>query len=90
MAVSLKLDDDLRKRVGDLALAKDRSPHWIMRQAIEDYVTRQQSREDFKSEALKAWRDYKETGLHITGEEVFDWLATWGTDEAADAPECHI
>lgn len=32
----------------------------------------------FKDEVLAAWAAYKETGWHLTGDEVCRWLATWG------------
>lgn len=89
MAVSLKLDDTLKQDVTDLAALKDRSPHWIMCEAIKDYVAREQARESFKSEALLAWQDYKETGLHITGDEALEWLLSWGQKGESKAPECH-
>lgn len=89
MATSLKIDDELKGRVQELAGKRRRSSHWIMREAIEQYVHREEAREDFEREALAAWTDYKETGLHLTGEEVDAWLSTWGTDDAAEPPECH-
>lgn len=60
-----------------------------MRQAINDYVEREESRESFKQEALNSWKSYKETGQHLTGQEVNDWLTTWGTDRETAIPECH-
>ena len=36
MATSVKLDDDLKKRIRNLADKRHRSPHWIMREAIRD------------------------------------------------------
>lgn len=44
----------------------------------------------FTKEALTAWIDYKATELHLTGKEVQDWLATWGTPEEHEIPQCHI
>ncbi|MCP4284051.1 MAG: CopG family transcriptional regulator, partial [Gammaproteobacteria bacterium] len=32
---------------------------------------------------------YQETGRHLTGQEVRDWLKTWGTDKEIQIPECH-
>ena len=43
----------------------------------------------FKEEADASWRDYQETGLHLTGEEVLDWRETWGTDHETPALACH-
>lgn len=89
MATSVKLDDKLKSRVQDLADRRKRSAHWIMREAIRDYVEREEAREQFKQEALASWAAYKETGRHLSGGEVREWLATWGTDDETPAPKCH-
>jgi predicted transcriptional regulator len=89
MATSIKLDDDLKSRIQHLAEAHQRSAHWIMRQAIRDYVEREEAKESFKNEALASWTAYRETGQHITGDEVRDWLNTWGTNEETESPQCH-
>ncbi|KFL31979.1 CopG family transcriptional regulator [Devosia riboflavina] len=89
MAVSVKLDDDLRERIQSLAESKQRSAHWIMREAIRGYVEREEARRQFDEDTLASWKHYQETGLHLTGEEVFAWMETWGTDEETDAPPCH-
>lgn len=88
-ATSVKLDDDMKGRVQHLAVARKRTSHWIMREAIAQYVEREEKREAFRSETLKAWETFQDTGLHATAEEVDRWLASWGTDEELPAPECH-
>ncbi len=89
MATSVKLDDDLKRRIQHLADARHRSAHWIMREAIRDYVEREEAREHFKQEAVASWTAYQETGKHLTGEEVRNWLKTWGTDNETEIPPCH-
>jgi len=89
MATSIKIDDDLKGRVQHLATLRQRSPHWIMREAIAQYVAREESRESFKQEALASWTAYQETGQHLTGTEVQTWLKTWGTETETVAPACH-
>lgn len=89
MATSLKIDDTLKSRVQHLASQRRRSPHWIMLEAIRQYVQREETRESFKQEALASWAAYKETGRHLTGQEVRTWLSAWGTDDEKAAPECH-
>jgi predicted transcriptional regulator len=89
MATSVKLDDDLKKRIQHLADSRQRSAHWIMREAIRDYVAREEAREDFKKESLASWKAYQETGRHLTGQEVHKWLNAWGTDEEQEIPPCH-
>ncbi|TKR56398.1 ribbon-helix-helix protein, CopG family [Allopusillimonas ginsengisoli] len=89
MATSLKIDDELKGRVQQLAGQRRRSPHWIMLEAVRQYVEREEARESFKQEALASWAAYKETGRHLTGQEVRTWLNTWGTDEEEVVPEWH-
>jgi predicted transcriptional regulator len=89
MATSLKIDDTLKNRVHQLASQRRRSPHWIMLEAIQQYVEREEARESFKQEALASWATYKETGWHLTGHEVRGWLNTWGTDDEKPVAECH-
>ncbi|MCW5257029.1 ribbon-helix-helix protein, CopG family [Verminephrobacter aporrectodeae subsp. tuberculatae] len=89
MATSLKIDDTLKGRVQHLASQRRRSSHWIMLEAIEQYVDREEARERFKQEALASWTAYQETGQHLTGHEVRTWLNTWGTDGERVVPECH-
>ena len=59
-----------------------------MREAIAQYVEREEAREGLKEEALASWAAYQETGRHLTGEEVRAWLNTWGTDQETEAPDC--
>ena len=89
MATSVKLDDDLKTRIQNLAQVRNRSPHWIMREAIRDYVAREEARERFKQDALASWSAFRETGKHLSGAELSQWLSTWGTDKETEMPPCH-
>jgi len=86
---SLKLDSDLKERVRQLAAVRRRTPHWIMREAVEQYVFREEQREQLRHDALAAWSHYQTTGLHLTAKEADDWLAKLENDSSAEAPECH-
>ncbi len=87
---SLKLDAETKDRVQRLASARRRSPHWIMREAIEQYVEREEKSEQLRQDAMAAWSHYQTTGLHVTAEEADTWLAKLETGEDAAAPECHV
>jgi predicted transcriptional regulator len=89
MATSVKLSVQLKNRIYHLAEVKDRSTHWIMLEAIRQYADREEAREKFKQEALLSWKNFQETGLHLTHQEVCDWLDTWGTTKEKEDPECH-
>lgn len=86
---SLKLDKEIKDRVQHLATARRRSAHWIMREAIEQYVEREEKREEFRQSAMAAWTEFRSTGLHVTAEEADAWLAKLENGEDVEAPECH-
>ena len=87
---SLKLDLEIKDRVQRLAAVRRRSAHWVMREAVEQYVEREEKRLQFHQDALAAWADYQATGLHVTAAEADAWLAKLEVGEEAVAPECHI
>ncbi|RRW23331.1 CopG family ribbon-helix-helix protein [Ectopseudomonas oleovorans] len=87
--VSVESADKLKGRILQLASQRQRSSHWIMREAITQYVEREEARESFKQEALASWAAYQETGRHLTSQETRAWLGSWGTDTEVELPKCH-
>ena len=87
---SIKLDDALKGRVQHLAEVRRRSSQWIMREAIAQYVEREEKREAFRQDAIRAWDEYQQTGLHLTLEEADAWLAKLEAGEDAEPPKCHV
>jgi predicted transcriptional regulator len=61
-----------------------------MREAIEQYVEREEKREEFRQDALAAWSHYQATGLHLTAQEADAWLAKLEAGKAARPPKCHV
>lgn len=70
----IKLDDQTRERLKQLGEKRDRSPHWLMREAIAQYLTREEGYEREKSEDMARWEQYLMTGKAIEGSEVESWL----------------
>jgi predicted transcriptional regulator len=89
-ATSLKLDPAIKKRVQQLASARQRTPHWILREAVEQYVEREEKREQLRQDAQAAWAHYQATGLHATAEEADAWLVKLEAGEDAAPPQCHV
>lgn len=87
--VAVKLDPDLRDRIKELAKARDRSAHWMMREAITQYVEREEKRASFRQDGMRAWAEYQATGVHLTLDEADAWLAQLETGQDVDPPECH-
>jgi predicted transcriptional regulator len=88
--IAIKIDQDTRERIRRLADARHRSSHWMMREAIQQYLEREEKREAFRQDALKAWAEYQETGLHATLEEVDAWLEKLEAGQDVEPPECHV
>ncbi len=86
---SLKLDPEMKARIQSLAESRRRTSHWIMREAIAEYVTREEKREQFRQDTIAAWEDYQATGLHITSEEFDQWAAQLEEGKEAPMPICH-
>ncbi|HEX5337734.1 MAG TPA: CopG family ribbon-helix-helix protein [Gallionella sp.] len=87
--MAIKIDQQTRDRIKRIADARHRTPHWVMREAINQFVEREEKRETFRQDAISAWNQFQETGLHVTGDEVIAWLDTWGEENEVTAPVCH-
>ena len=72
--LGVKLDETTRKRLKALGELRNRSPHWLMKQAIEAYLDREERYEREKREDLEEWENYLLTGEAIPQEKVLAWL----------------
>lgn len=88
--VSIKIDDDTKARMKRLADARQRTSHWLMREAITQYLDREEKREAFRQDTLKAWDEYRNTGLHVTAHEADTWLAELEQGNDIEPPACHV
>jgi len=88
--VAVKLDPLIRERVKRLADAKHRTSHWLLREAIEQYVDREEKREAFRQDGLRAWEAYQATGLHVTHAEADAWLEQLEAGNDQEPPQCHV
>ena len=88
--VSIKIDEDTKARVKRLADARHRTSHWLMREAINQYVAREEKREAFRQDTLKAWEAYRTTGLRVTADEADAWLDQLEQGKDVEPPACHV
>ena len=89
VSVAAKIDPEMHERMKRLAARRPRTQHWLMRDAIREYVEREEARDAFLRQARDAWQEHRETGLHASAEEVLGWLDTWGAESETAAPACH-
>lgn len=88
-AMAVKIGEETRERLNRVAQSRKRTPHWLAREAIEQYLEREECRLSFHEEALKSWAEYKTTGLHVTHKEADTWLEKLENGEIEAPPECH-
>ena len=87
--ISVKLDPSDRDRIASLAAMKKRTPHYLMKEAILEYVQREEARQNFIEAANTSFDHYKETGLHITLDEFSAWVDDVQKNPNAPITACH-
>jgi predicted transcriptional regulator len=87
--LTVRLDAPMCERIRALSESHKRTKHWMIKEAVREYVEREEAREALRKAALESWNDYEETGLHVSGEDVIRWVESWGTDKELEPPECH-
>jgi predicted transcriptional regulator len=70
----IKIDEQTRARLKRLGEQRDRSPHWLMRTAITEYLDREERYEQEKAEDMARWERYQLTGEAIPHKDVAKWL----------------
>ncbi len=73
--MGVKLDIKTRERLKALGEQKERTPHWLMTRAIEEYLDREESFQREKHEDLQRWQKYQDTDEYISRDEMKDRLS---------------
>jgi predicted transcriptional regulator len=71
---AIKLDDETNNRLKALAQQRNRSAHWLLRDALQRYLLEEERYEREKAEDLAEYEDYLVTGRGIDNETVTAWL----------------
>jgi predicted transcriptional regulator len=88
-ATTIKIPVATRERIQVLANMRKRSAHSLLLEAIETFVDREEKREAWRQEGLRAYAEYQVAGLHLTGEEMDAWLAQLEAGDEVEPPVCH-
>ena len=87
---TIKIDADTKERVMRLATSRQRTSHWLILDAIRQYVDREEKREAVRQDGIQAWNEYQATGLHVTQDEADAWLGKLEAGEDVEPPACHV
>lgn len=83
----VKLEVGIKERLDRLGESKDRTPHWLMKEAIERYLEKEEYNEQLKQETLTRWHE-AENGKVVSHQAMTNWLDTWGTESERERPPC--
>ena len=83
----VKLDINIKKRLQQLGELKHRTPHWLMKEAISQYIAREEKAEQLKKETLARWKEVTQ-GKTVNHADVLAWLETWGKVDETERPKC--
>lgn len=73
-AVTLKLPEELKSRINELAAASGKSPHAFMVNALAAQIAREEQRAGFVASALEAREEVARYGQVMEAADVHRWL----------------
>jgi predicted transcriptional regulator len=88
-SMTIKLDEMRRDRLKSLAVAKRRTPHYLMKEALDFYLESEEAEQKAIQEAAAALEHFERTGLHVRLDEVKQWAKELKNNRNAQLPLCH-
>lgn len=83
--VSVKIAPQIKKRLQVLGKIKQRSTHWLMKEAITNYLKLEEHEEQLKQETIQRWQEMQE-GKFLGNDKITEWLDRWGSDKEEERP----
>lgn len=85
-ATSVRLDEETKALLNEVATFRDRSPHWIMKKAIEQYLLSESEEMRYLREGIEGLESAQRTGEFSTIEDLKTWADQLGTSEEQQLP----
>ena len=85
--LGVKVDEHLQERLKAMAELKDRSTHWIIKQAIEQYLVQEESLARDRREDHERWERYALTGEAVPNAAAIAWLDELAAGRKASWPK---
>ncbi len=87
MAVSLRVPENVKRRIAKLAEERDTTPHAFMLEAIRDRLDAEEARAAFHAEARRRLARMRKSGLGVPAEEVFGYLLDRASGKKTPRPK---
>ncbi len=84
--IGVKIDDETRRRLKALAEARNRTPHWLVKEAISEYLSHEEFVEKERAEDEARWERYALTGEAVDHDRVRDWLGALADGQDEECP----
>jgi predicted transcriptional regulator len=84
--LGVKVDEQLHERLKTMAELKDRSAHWIIKQAIEQYLIQEEALARDRLEDRERWERYVLTGDAVPNAAATAWLDDLAVGRKAPCP----
>ena len=81
----VRLSEDTRHRLEALAKFRDRTPHYLMKAAIERFLHVEEALEAERQLVKSRWEKYEFTGETIEHTDVKTWAASLGNSRSESA-----
>jgi len=82
--VAIRLSEETQDRLKALGQRRDRSPHYLMKEAVEKYLSDEEALEAELELMQKRWERFELTGETITHDNLKSWaegLSTTSEDK---------
>ncbi len=71
--VGIRLDTETQNRLKTLGKSRDRSPHYLMKEAVERYLAIEETIESERQITASRWQQYEVTGQAISHTDMTAW-----------------
>lgn len=83
------LADDVERRLARASERTGKSPERLIEASLSYFLDQIETDDEIRADTQESLRDYDETGLHLTNEEVMEWLERRANGEDLPLPKPH-
>ena len=84
--LTIRIDEETKERLDNLAKATARTKSYIVDSAIKEFLETNEWQIKTIKEAVK--RADREDAKFIDHEKVSKWITSWGTEDELEPPKC--
>ena len=89
-AVHVPIDTDLAARLERLAKERNTTPATMLETLLLRSLDDEENEAAWDRRAQDSIEEFDRTGLHLTNEEVMEWLERRAKGEDVPPPQCHV